>query len=1034
MPATATIASKPAAQKSRGTIAGRSPGKTVSGLSAGPPLSARRATALPAFVRSGLTPQGPDSSRRKQSITDKTSQSKPLTRLAPLAPGRESTASGQPLLPHVKEAIEKSLSIDLSSVRVHSGATAQETAEALSAKAFTFGSQIVLGKGAHPSDLGLIAHEAAHVIQQQAAPALQKWSADRNDRFEREADRASLAVQRGESFTVRERLSAPRVQRLGLSDALNYIADKANIIPGFRMFTIILGVNPINMSPVDRSAANILRALIEFLPGGGLIVQALENAGVFEKVGNWVDQQIRTLGVTGTSIKQALTQFLDSLHWSDIFDLGGVWERAKHIFSEPIDRIINFAKGLVTGIIQFIKDAILHPIAKLAEGTAGYDLLKAVLGKDPITDEPYALTPENVIGPFMRLIHEEEIWDNMKKANAIPRAWAWFQGALKGLMGFVRQIPTLFMNAFKALELEDIILVPRAFAKLANVFGGFLEDFISWAGTTTLNLLEIICDVISPGAFSYIKKTGAALKSILKNPLPFVGNLVKAAKLGFQNFADNFGAHLKAGLIDWLTGSLPGVYIPKAFELGEIVKFVFSVLGISWQNIRQKLVKVVGEPAVKAMEIGFDIVVTLVTQGPAAAWDKIKEQLANLKDMVIGGIIDFVIDMVVHKAVPKIVAMFIPGAGFISAILSIYDAIMVFVNKIKQIAQVVTAFVDSIVAIASGAIAAAAGRVESTLAGLLSLAINFLAGFAGLGKVADKVMGVINKVRATIDKAIDWLVNWIVTMAKKLFAKVFGKEKDGKPDERSEEEKLADLKKAVSEGQPIASDKTTSRREKQKNLEKLKKSYRLTNIELVSDQLTKDKEKVHVRAVINPTFDGDGFIIDAFPPQPTVIIVAWVQAPLPTRPKKGAEEILERPTAAGLGGFQRAHLLGPGLGYDAPQGLFYAPKEVNQELQNQGIEQLIREMYAKRYPGAEFQVQLTAIPHPGTEILAKANYKLYGRLPGEPLTWIFEYTINIGLGSAPSVEVLAGEPPDMTAANRLSSGMSDFIRRRAENP
>ena len=51
---------------------------------------------------------------------------------------------------------------------------------------------------------------------------------------------------------------------------------------------------------------------------------------------------------------------------------------------------------------------------------------------------------------------------------------------------------------------------------------------------------------------------------------------------------------------------------------------------------------------------------------------------------------------------------------------------------------------------------------------MLSLAINFLAGFAGLGKVADKVMGVINKIRAPIDKALDWLVNWIVTAAKKL--------------------------------------------------------------------------------------------------------------------------------------------------------------------------------------------------------------------------------------------------------------------------
>src|ERR1044072_4951631 len=107
-------------------------------------------------------------------------------------------------------------------------------------------------------------------------------------------------------------------------------------------------------------------------------------------------------------------------------------------------------------------------------------------------------------------------------------------------------------------------------------------QFITWAGNTVWTLLEIIFDVVSPGALEYVKKTGAALKSILKNPIPFVGNLVKAAKLGFDRFADNFLGHLKAGLIDWLTGSLPGIYIPQSFSLIEIAKFALSALGLTW--------------------------------------------------------------------------------------------------------------------------------------------------------------------------------------------------------------------------------------------------------------------------------------------------------------------------------------------------------------------------------------------------------------------------------------------------------------------
>jgi hypothetical protein len=668
-----------------------------------------------------------------------------------------SQAGGSPLPPSVRRFMEPRFGADFSRVRLHSGERAARMSRQLSAQAFTVGNQIFFGRDRFQPDSQegreLIAHELTHTIQQGCA-------SQQPDSVRRSADGG-----------VSERVP-PQVQRLGISDALDYFADKANNIPGFRMFTIVLGVNPINMSRVDRTPANLMRAVVEFLPGGHLITQALDNHGVFDKVAGWVTQQIATLGMVGSAIRRGIDQLLDSLGWRDIFDLGGVWNRAKSIFTTPIDQLISFAKGLASGIINFIKDAILMPIAALAQGTRGYDLLCAVLGKDPITGKSVAQDANALIGGFMKLIGQEEVWANMQKANAVARAWAWFKGAMSALLGFLRQIPTLFINAFKALEIADIILVPRAFAKLVGVFGNFVGSFIGWGLNAVWNLLEIIFAVVSPGALGYIKRTGAALKSILKNPLPFVKNLAAAGKLGFQQFADRFGTHLKAGLIDWLTGSLPGVYIPTSFALGEIVKFVFSVLGLTWQNIRGKLVKVVGETAVKAMETGFDIVATLVTQGPAAAWDKIKDQLASLKDTVIGGIISMVIEMIAKKAIPKIVAMFIPGAGFISAILSIYDLVMVVVSKLSKIAQVGAAFVNSIVQIAAGAIGAAANKVESVLAGLLSLAISFLAGFAGLGKVADKVMGVINKVRAPIDKALDALIGWIVRMAKAFVGKL----------------------------------------------------------------------------------------------------------------------------------------------------------------------------------------------------------------------------------------------------------------------
>ena len=662
-------------------------------------------------------------------------------------------ASGNPLPLSVRQFMEPRFNADFSNVKIHTDNKSASLSRQLSAQAFTVGNHIFFGRDRFQPEQSegreLIAHELTHTIQQGAVTQ-------------------ARGVQRSAEPEVKER-SEPKAQRLGISDALDYFADKAYNIPGYRMFTIVLGINPINMSRVDRSAANIMRAIVEFIPGGNLITRALDNHGVFDKVGNWVEQQIRSLGMTGAMIRDAVMEFLDSLGWRDIFDLGGVWNRAKRIFTEPIDRLINFAKGLINGILEFVKDAILRPLAELASQTRAWDLLIAVLGFNPITGDPVPRNADTLIGGFMKLIGQEEVWLNIKRGNAIARAWAWFQGALSGVMGFVRQIPSLFMQTLRSLTIVDLVTVVGAFNKVRAVFGGFAGQFISWAMGTVIQLLEILFSVVAPGAMPYIRRAAGAFQSILRNPIGFVGNLVRAARLGFQQFARNIGQHLRNSLIQWLTGAMAGagLYIPQALTFQEIIKFVLSVMGLTWQNIRQKLVRAVGEAPVRAMETGFEIVRTLVTEGPAAAWQQIREGISNLQQMVIEQIRNFVVVRVVQAAITRLITSLNPAGAVIQAIIAIYNTIMFFIERMRQIAQVAGAFINSISAIASGAIGAAANRVEQTMAGLLTLVISFLARLVGLGRVSDAVTNIINRIRAPIDRALDRVVAWIVSMARR---------------------------------------------------------------------------------------------------------------------------------------------------------------------------------------------------------------------------------------------------------------------------
>ena len=664
---------------------------------------------------------------------------------------------GEPLSNDVRSFMEPRFNADFSNIRIHSDREAASLNNQLSARAFTYRNHIFFSRDRYQPGTSegkhLLAHELTHTIQQ------------------------GHAVQR--SSAVSATPTQPHIQRSAVGRILDWIADKARYIPGFRMFTIVLGVNPINMDTVDRSASNILRALVEFLPGGTIITQALDNHGVFNKVAGWIEGKIKALGMVGSMFSNAISDFIDSLGLSDLapWNWGSVWERAKLIFTAPINRLISFANGVITDILKFVKDAILKPLAAMAKGTRGYDLLCALLGADPITGEPVPRTADTLIGGFMKLIGQEEIWENLKKGNAVARAWAWFQGALAGLLGFARSIPQKIIQTLTSLTFQDIITVAGAFTKIVKAFVDIAGSFMSWAFNQVLSLLEILFSVVAPGAMPYLKKAKGAFAKILKNPIGFVGNLVRAAKTGFQMFAGNIVKHLKTALIKWIVGPLAdaGVYIPKSFSLFEIIKLVLSVLGLTWQNIRKKLVKIIPEPVLVGLEKTAGILVTLVKDGPAAAWEQIKAELSELKEQLISQITQMVSIEVVKAAVLKLVSMINPAGAVVQAIIAIYNTITFFIEKINQIAAVVASFIDSISAIAAGQVGAAAKKVEMTMANTLTVVISFLAKFAGLGGIPKRVVGIIKKIRKPIDKGLDKIVAWLGKMLKKMGEKLFGK-------------------------------------------------------------------------------------------------------------------------------------------------------------------------------------------------------------------------------------------------------------------
>src|SRR6185503_19903209 len=86
------------------------------------------------------------------------------------------TASGGAPLPEAaRRQFEPRFGRDFGEVRVHTGPEAAASARALNAHAYTFGRDVVFGAGQYDpggaAGRRLIAHELAHVVQQDDAPA-----------------------------------------------------------------------------------------------------------------------------------------------------------------------------------------------------------------------------------------------------------------------------------------------------------------------------------------------------------------------------------------------------------------------------------------------------------------------------------------------------------------------------------------------------------------------------------------------------------------------------------------------------------------------------------------------------------------------------------------------------------------------------------------------------------------------------------------------------------------------------------------------
>ncbi|MGB3338518.1 MAG: DUF4157 domain-containing protein, partial [Devosia sp.] len=418
----------------------------------------------------------------------------------------------------------------------------------------------------------------------------------------------------------------------------------------------------------------------------------------------------------------------------------------------------------------------------IARHIPGYTLLCVLLGKSPINDRIVPRTAENLIGGLMGLVPGGTVlFDQLQQAGVVTEAVNWVSAKLSELDLSWARIKRVISQAI------DDFSIRRPIASLKPAFAPLFSDIASFAVAMKDKIIELIIKGALKLAGSYgqqiwevINEARDTIKLVLDDPLRFAKNLLASVVKGFGQFAGNILDHLKRGLLGWLFGAIEGadLKMPDKLDLKGLLSIGFQLVGLSWDRVRKKIVKKLdphGEMKVGFLEKAVDVLKILVTQGFVGIWQRMLDYIDSFKTTVVEGIKGYVMSSVVQAGIGWLAGLSNPVGAIIKLAIAIYDVIVVFIERWKQIMDVAKSLFASIKAIALGNIQAAADRIEQTIGRTVPVVISFIAGLLRLNGISGKIREIIKKLRTPVDKAIDKVLTLLVKKAKKLFSKLISK-------------------------------------------------------------------------------------------------------------------------------------------------------------------------------------------------------------------------------------------------------------------
>jgi phage-related protein len=552
----------------------------------------------------------------------------------------------------------------------------------------------------------------------------------------------------------------------------------ADAFPGYPLLTKLLGHDPLTGEEVNSTTAEKIEAFL-LLIGKEEELERMQAEGTIQETADWIDAELAALNFSFEEVRGLFETAWNAFSLEDIRDPMGAFQRTVAIFTPFTTRVFTFAGNVAIKVLEFIKTALLAQLSAYAREQQGFHLLTVILEKDPFTEEVVPRTTVNLIRGFMSLMPGGEAqFQQMQETGAIEQTASRIDDAVATLNFSWGYITGLFLGLWNSFSIQDVFHPIDAFLRIVETLAAPVQRLFAFVVTIVQILVEVILVVMNfpiDTIQQIIANAQSAFADIKRDPIGFIRNLLAAVKQGFVQFFDNILTHLLGGLRDWLFGELAsaGINPPADLTFESILGFVLDVLGLTMDNVWERLEMKLGPERVAQIRGAIDTLTGIWTfikdvweRGPIAIWEYVQEQLSNLWTMLLEQVQNWVVTQIITQVTTRLLSMLDPTGimAVVNSFIAFYRAIQSFIEKLREMLEIVNSFVAGVANIARGNIADAANFLEAALARAVPVAIGFLANQVGLRGLGARIAEMIGGLRDRVNAAIDWLIDRAISV------------------------------------------------------------------------------------------------------------------------------------------------------------------------------------------------------------------------------------------------------------------------------